>query len=396
MTDRCQRARMDATLAERRVRQRPGPRPAARARRRRALKNGSGRHPAIGREEVRRQLLDARVVAEDLVVVELAPVRDDVLEPCDLRLERGDVLGGLQLGVVLDDGEQVAHGLGRRVRGRRLGRDRVRRPIGGPRLRDLLEDVTLERHHPAHGGDEVRQDVVALLERDVDVRPRLPDPVPEGDDRVVGRDDQEQQDEAEDGDGEQGGGGGGGHAGRPPRTMAPTIADAMASSGADEAEHEPALLACHGGLGGPFDDQQRRVLGRGDHEGVRGDVEAGRRLVGQPLRGEDRPIRPGIQLRLAHRPADPEPGDRRVAPGLLGGQQGAGGSGRGHRGGHLRILEPGERVGGAVHAVGAEGIRQVPERQRGPDDRHDVTGLQAGLLVVAAACSCLPGRCRRR
>ena len=100
------------------------------------------------------------------------------------------------------------------------------------------------------------------------------------------------------------------------------------------------------------------------------------------MRGERRPTRPGIQLRLPHGPADPEPGDRRVAPGFLGGQQRAGGTGRGHLRGHLRIVEPGERVGGAVHAVGAEGIRQVPERQRRPDDRHDVTGLEAGLLVV--------------
>jgi hypothetical protein len=66
---------------------------------RRALLGGrpgveeGARHPAKEpRQDHRRDLRDGRVVPADLVVVELAPVGDLLLEPLDLTLEAQDVL----------------------------------------------------------------------------------------------------------------------------------------------------------------------------------------------------------------------------------------------------------------------------------------------------------------
>ena len=99
-----------------------------------AAKKSRGRQPKIAARSVRRDLRDARVVAIDLVVVELATVRDHPLEPLDLVLQVGDVRRGLDLRVALDRREQRPHGgarlLGRRRPGRGSARSGRRRPRG--------------------------------------------------------------------------------------------------------------------------------------------------------------------------------------------------------------------------------------------------------------------------
>ena len=150
----------------------------------RMLSSGRGREefacppPEEPGEREGRDRRDPRVVAIDLVVVELPAVGDHRLEPLDLVLQVEDVLLGLDRGIRLDDGEQGAN----RGRGRLgvdgLGRDRFGGGVGGAGAGHLGEHFLFERHRAADRGDERRQLVVALLERDVDVRPGLVDPLP--------------------------------------------------------------------------------------------------------------------------------------------------------------------------------------------------------------------------
>ena len=172
----------------------------------------------------------------------------------------------------------------------------------------------------------------------------------------------------------------------------------MAQHGAEEAEHEPALLAGHDGLGRALGDQQRRVLGRGDDERCPGRCRSGRAASRASVCGrEDRPVRPGIQLRLAHRPADPEPRDRRVAPGLLGREQGAGGS----RASATSAATSGSsRPAQRVARRGPCGRRRrdpAGARTAAPSRRSSRRHrARAGPPRTRAACSRHPGRLRRR
>ena len=151
----------------------------------------------VGREELarspteeRRQesagdLGDARVVAVDLVVVELSAVGDHRLEPLDLVLQVGDVRCRLDVRVALHHREQRSDGGSGRFGGHGLVVDRGRRGVRRARLGHPGQDVALEGHQTAHRCDQVRQLIVALLQDDVDVRPRLVDPLPERHDSVV-------------------------------------------------------------------------------------------------------------------------------------------------------------------------------------------------------------------
>ena len=73
-----------------------------------ASKNSRGTQPEQPGQDHRGHRPDLRVVPIDLVVVELAPVRDDPLDPLDLVLEVQDVRAGLDVRVALDDGEERA------------------------------------------------------------------------------------------------------------------------------------------------------------------------------------------------------------------------------------------------------------------------------------------------
>ena len=124
---------------------------------------------------------------------------DLVLGRRQLLLELHDVLVGLEVGVVLDEGEQLAQGAGQEVlglgglsgvgRARLLGGDG-----GGPSLDDPRQGLLLEVHVALDGVDEVRDQVVPALELHADLVPRLVDQVPQPDQAVV-REDQEDDDD---------------------------------------------------------------------------------------------------------------------------------------------------------------------------------------------------------
>jgi hypothetical protein len=78
------------------------------------------------------------------------------------------------------------------------------RRVGGPGGGDLGQDVALERHEAADGVDEGGQLVESLLKGDLDVGPGLLDPALQGNDVVVGGDDDEETDRDDDPDRERG------------------------------------------------------------------------------------------------------------------------------------------------------------------------------------------------
>ena len=117
----------------------------------------------------------------------LAREADLVLGRRQLLLELHDVLVRLEVRVVLDDREQRAQRAGQRVL--RLGL--LRRALGpggdgvGAGLGDPGQDVLLEAHVALDGLHEVRDEVVAALELDLDLAERLVDPVALRDEAVV-------------------------------------------------------------------------------------------------------------------------------------------------------------------------------------------------------------------
>ena len=134
----------------------------------------------------------------DAVVV-LAAEADLVLGRRQLLLELHDVLVRLQVGVVLDQREELAQGAGQEVLGlcglAGVGGTGLLGVDGGAAsLDDLRQGLLLEVHVALHRIDEVRDQVVASLELDADLVPRLVDHVPQPDQAVVGED-QEQDDD---------------------------------------------------------------------------------------------------------------------------------------------------------------------------------------------------------
>ena len=102
-----------------------------------------------------------------------------------MRLQLLEVLGRPQLRVGLGDREQPAERRGEHVLGLRLLLHALRLLCRRPRLRDLVErpalvgGVALDRLH------EVRDQVVAAPELDVDLRPGVLRSVPQPDEPVV-------------------------------------------------------------------------------------------------------------------------------------------------------------------------------------------------------------------
>ena len=131
----------------------------------------------------------------------LAREADLVLGRRQLLLEGEDVLVGLELGIVLDDGEQGAQGSGQHVLGLGLfGRSLGARRNGvGPRFGDLGQDILLEVHVALDRVDEVRDEIVPALQLDLDLGEGLIDPEPLLDQPVV-EGDQEQDDRHDDDD----------------------------------------------------------------------------------------------------------------------------------------------------------------------------------------------------
>jgi len=134
--------------------------------------------------EQREDLL-ARVEAGDHVVVELAGEADPVLGADHFLLEGEDVLVRLEVGVALHHRDQAAHRLAELALGL-PGLGGARRRHGpGARLAHPLEDLALVLHVALDGAHQVGDQVVAPLELHVDLRPRVPDLVPQPHQAVV-------------------------------------------------------------------------------------------------------------------------------------------------------------------------------------------------------------------
>ena len=151
------------------------------------------------RDDQRRERLLARVEAQHGRVVVPAGGGDLVLGVRQLLLELHEVLGRAELRIRLRDGEQPAERrpehvvrLGRRLRAGGA-HDRGARPC------HLVEDLALVRRVPLHGLHEVRDEVGAATQLDVDVRPARLGLVADADEAVVRVDDVQAEDE-EDGE----------------------------------------------------------------------------------------------------------------------------------------------------------------------------------------------------
>jgi hypothetical protein len=120
------------------------------------------------------------------VVVELPGKPDLVLGGRQFLLEHLHVLVRVDLRVVLGKGEQPAE----RLRQLAFLSRRVSRPAGSHRSRAGLDDarqrVPFEFHDAFHGVDQVRDQVVAPLQLDVDLPPAVGRLVAQADQPVVG------------------------------------------------------------------------------------------------------------------------------------------------------------------------------------------------------------------
>ena len=92
-------------------------------------------------------------------------------ESSDCRCE--EILVGLQVGIGLGEGEELAERAGQHVLRLRLRRGAAGGDRGVPRLDDRLERAALMGGVALHGLDEVRDEVVALLQLHRDVGPGL-------------------------------------------------------------------------------------------------------------------------------------------------------------------------------------------------------------------------------
>ena len=146
-------------------------------------------------------VLNSRTVA----VVVLSGEADLVLRRRQLLLQLEHVLVRLQVGIVLDQREQLTQRagedplrLGRLSRRRRPGLLRAHGRVAG--LDDLRQRLLLEVHVALDGVDEVRDQVVPPLQLHADLVPGFVDHVPQPDQAVVGEDQEERDDHDDDQD----------------------------------------------------------------------------------------------------------------------------------------------------------------------------------------------------
>src|SRR5439155_27233312 len=130
--------------------------------------------------------LNRGVVLPDRAVVVLAGEADLVLGGGQLLLKLHDILIRLELGVVLDEREELAQGSGQEVF--RLGRLRgtCRSLLLGSDgcvagLDDAGERRLFELHVALHGVDQIGDQVMPPLKLNTDLVPRLVDHVPQAD-----------------------------------------------------------------------------------------------------------------------------------------------------------------------------------------------------------------------
>ena len=143
----------------------------------------------VSGEEGAGELADRPVEGLDVLVVALAGDLDAVFGTGEFVLETEEAFVRLQFGIVFRDGEQAAEsggqggvGFGFLLHGRGSGESAA--GVG-----DVGEDFFLVGGVALHGGDQVRDQVVAALEVRVDVRPCLVHVFIQGDQRVALPDD---------------------------------------------------------------------------------------------------------------------------------------------------------------------------------------------------------------
>src|SRR5688572_22290784 len=137
------------------------------------------------RDQVVGEHLDLGVEVADVGVVEAARGLDLVFRVLEVVLELEEVLRGLQVGVVLGDGEQRLERLGEHVLRLGLLVRGLRAHGGGAGLDDLLHGLGLVLGVTLHRLDQVGDEVVTALQLDVDVRPGFIGAVAQGDQAVV-------------------------------------------------------------------------------------------------------------------------------------------------------------------------------------------------------------------
>ena len=113
----------------------------------------------------------------------------------DLGLELLEVLVGLEVRVGLRQREHLAKRAGQHVLRRGLLRRALGRDGGVARLHHGFEGAALVGGVSLDRLDQVRDQVVALLELNVDVGKGLADPLPHGDELVVDHDDPQHDDD---------------------------------------------------------------------------------------------------------------------------------------------------------------------------------------------------------
>ncbi len=164
---------------------------------------------------------------------------------------------------------------------------------------------------------------------------------------------------------------------------AKTIADPIASIAPSSPTRKRSCWRSVAAPGAAVGDQERAVGHGRDHERVGRDVE--RALDPGGVRGiaEGQGIRLRVDRRGPDRPADPEPGDRGVAPcrGRVVGQ----GTRLARLGEVHRDLRVVRQPAGPHAQVGAGGIAQVAEGERLADDRDEVARLEASLPIRPGA-----------
>ena len=148
------------------------------------------------RNHTRRELLDQRVQTRHLVVVELPGVSDLRLGAGQFLLQRQEVLVGLEIGVVLGYGDQVTEPGGDGVFGLRLILHPLRAHRLSPSLGHVFEDLAFVRGVALHRFDEIRDQVVAATQLDVDLGPAIVDARPERDQPVEREHAPQQEDHA--------------------------------------------------------------------------------------------------------------------------------------------------------------------------------------------------------
>jgi hypothetical protein len=132
--------------------------------------------------------LDRGVVFRDRVVEEAPRRRELVLDVGELGLKLLEIGVGLEVGIGLGERHEAPERARQRAfGGGLLGRTACcERGVAG--LHDRLERAALMGRVALHGLDEVRDEVVPLLQLHVDVGEGLRDPLPERDEPVIGHD----------------------------------------------------------------------------------------------------------------------------------------------------------------------------------------------------------------